>query len=412
MQQYITERKVFSKKWILVAIILIPALIFFILFVIAKSFEFPSEFNVPQKIVMFKDVRKVTGLGKVIPRAQRYMSAPESGQLEAIFVRQGQFLNKGEAILKINNYNLIREAEVASYELSNTTSDVELKKSQLDIMKYKLVSSLTNAETELKIQQLSIDANSLLVESGIVSKIKFQQEKMNVTQAELQVDSIKKQLEMFDKSYEKQILALDKKVLAELKKKAFFEKRIKALTLYAGITGTVRNLELQVGQAINQGQSLVELVETENLVAEVQIPQNSVYLVNVGDTSKIITPNGVLETKVEYIDSVIRNGAATVYLASNQPFPSWLKIDQSIEASIATQKEHLVPTLKKPRAFEQYESWVVYRETSQGDIIRTDISLAINSDSNLTMSPSMNSEEMVYLLPSEYATQSSYSPIE
>jgi hypothetical protein len=56
------------------------------------------------------------------------------------------------------------------------------------------------------------------------------------------------------------------------------------------------------------------------------------------------------------IDSVIRNGAATVYIAFQHSLPSWIKIDQSIEMLIDTHKEQMVSTIEKPNSFEQFQS--------------------------------------------------------
>ena len=412
MHQYIDEKKTYKTKWLWggAAFSLIATVIGYLL--VKNSLEIPLEFYVPQKVLLQNETRSVTGLGKIVPREQRFVSAPEDGQVVNIFIRQGQKINKGDPIVKINNFNLIREAKVSSYELAEIQSDVELKKSELGIMRYQLESSLSNAQTERQSQQLTLDANASLVESGIVSKIKFSQEKMSLKQSELEVLSRQKQLELFDKSYEQQIKALDKKVDAGREKKQFFDKRLKSLTLFADVTSTVRNLDFKIGQTVIQGQNLVELIEVENLIAEVQIPQYSVDYVTIGDLTLISTPNGNLKAKVEYVDSVIRDGAATVYLAFDQSLPTWLKIDQSVEVSINTQSARIVSTLNKPNSYEQYDSWTVYRVTSKNTIIKTDVALAINAEDRLTLTPVMSEGETVFLLPSQYAKKSSYPIIE
>lgn len=408
MHQYIDQKKTYKIKWLWggAAFSLIATVIGYLL--VKNSLEIPLAFNVPQKVLLQNETRSVTGLGKIVPREQRFVSAPEDGQVVNIFIRQGQKINKGDPIVKINNFNLIREAKVSSYELAEIQSDVELKKIELGIMRYQLESSLSNAQTERQSQQLTLDANASLVESGIVSKIKFSQEKMSLKQSELEVLSRQKQLELFDKSYEQQIKALDKKVDAGREKKQFFDKRLKSLTLFADVTSTVRNLDFKIGQTVIQGQNLVELIEVENLIAEAQIPQYSVDHVAIGDLTLISTPNGNLDAKVEYVDSVIRDGAATVYLAFDQSLPTWLKIDQSVEVSINTQSARIVSTLNKPNSYEQYDSWTVYRATSKNTIIKTDVALAINAEDRLTLTPVMSEGETVFLLPSQYAKKSSY----
>jgi HlyD family secretion protein len=412
VHQYIDKKNPNSKKIIWMAGISLLIVLLVGYFQFSNGDEIPAEFNLPQKITLQKNVRQITGLGKVVPRNQLYIAAPENGQVVAVFVRQGQKIQEGDPIVRINNLSLQRETKVASYELANIASDVELKKIELGIMRYQLEAGLSDAETELQIQQLALDANGLLVESGIVSKIKFAQEKMSLKRAELNVTSKQKQLELFDKSYSQQINALNQKVNAGREKKQFFDERIEALTLFADKASIVRNLNLQIGQTVNQGQNLVELIDDTNLIAEIQIPQYSVDHVAIGDLTKIITPNGKLNAKVEYIDSVIRNGAATVYIAFQDAVPSWIKIDQSIEVLIDTHNEEMVSTLEKPSAFEQYDSWTVYRATGQNTIVKTNISVAVNTDNRLTLSSSRPEGETVFLFPSQYANAASYPFIE
>lgn len=412
MHQYLDKKIPSSEKrrWVIGVSLLTTLLVGYL--ILSINNEIPAEFYKPQKITIQKNIRQITGLGKVVPRNQLYMAAPENGQVVEVFIRQGQKVAQGEPIVRINNLSLQRETKVASYELANIESDVELKKSELGIMRYQLEASLSDAETELQIQQLALDANGLLVESGIVSKVKFAQEKMSLKRAQLNVSSKQKQLELFDKSYSQQINALNQKVNAGREKKHFFDERIEALTLFADKASTVRNLNLQIGQSVTQGQNLVELIDDTNLIAEIQIPQYSVDHVAIGDLTKIITPNGKLDAKVEYIDSVIRNGAATVYIAFVDAVPSWIKIDQSIEVLIDTHNQELVSTLEKPSTFEQYDSWNVYRATDQNTIVKTNIAVAANTNNRLTLTPSMPEGETVFLLPSKYASATSFPFIE
>jgi HlyD family secretion protein len=412
VHQYINKKNPNSKKTILMVGASVLAILLVGYFQFSNSDEIPAEFYNPQKITLQKNVRKITGLGKVVPRNLLFVSAPEDGQVVEVFIRQGQKIQEGEPIVRISNLNLQRETKVASYELANIESDVELKKSELGIMRYQLEAGLSDAETELEIQQLALDANGLLVASGIVSKVKFAQEKMSLKRAELNVSSKQKQLVLFDKSYTQQIRALNQKVNAGREKKQFFDERIEALTLFAEETSTVRNLNLQIGQTITQGQNLVELIENHNLIAEVQIPQYSVDFVAIGDSAQVTTPNGKLDAKIEYIDSVIRNGAATVYIAFQQTLPSWIKIDQSIEVLINTHNEQMVSTLEIPNSFDQFDSWTVYSATSQNTIVKTNISVAINTDNRLTLTPSRPEGETVFLLPTQYANAASYPFIE
>jgi multidrug resistance efflux pump len=406
--KYIDVRSPKSRFWYVQVFALIIAVGVVVIWLLTKEQTVPSAFLVPHQISVQKNLQKVIGMGKITPCKQRFIAAPDNGQIVELFVRQGQEVQRGTPILRIENLSLEQEEKIAGFELSDIKSDVELKKSELGIARYQLESNLSNAQTELDSQKLSLSANELLVTSGIVSKIKVTQEKMSVKQAALEVESRNNQLALFEKSYLQQIKALDLKVQSRVEKQQYFARRLEALTINSDITGSIRNLALSAGESVVQGQNLAELIETKNLVAEVQIPQYSVSYVSIGDTSQIITPNGILSAKVEYIDSVIRNGGARVFVTLDKPVPSWLKIDQSVEVTIETNIEQMEATLDKPEQFDEYDNWTVYRILDKGNIVKTDISLIINPENTLTLNPSISDDETVFLFPTQYANHKSY----
>ena len=408
MYKYIDVRSPKSRFWYVQVFALIIAVGVVVIWLLTKEQTVPSAFLVPHQISVQKNLQKVIGMGKITPYKQRFIAAPDNGQIVELFVRQGQEVQRGTPILRIENLSLEQEEKIAGFELSDIKSDVELKKSELGIARYQLESNLSNAQTELESQKLSLSANELLVTSGIVSKIKVTQEKMSVKQAALEVESRNNQLALFEKSYLQQIKALDLKVQSRVEKQQYFARRLEALTINSDITGSIRNLSLSAGESVVQGQNLAELIETKNLVADVQIPQYSVSYVSIGDISQIITPNGILSAKVEYIDSVIRNGGARVFVTLDKPVPSWLKIDQSVEVTIETNIEQMVATLDKPEQFDEYDNWTVYRILDKGNIVKTDISLIINPENTLTLNPSISDDETVFLFPTQYANHKSY----
>lgn len=408
MHKYINVKTFKSRYWyIQIAALFFAGLILTVWF-FTKEQLIPDNFLVPQKIVTFKDSKKVNGIGVITPFKQRFIAAPDDGQIVELFVRQGQNVDIGTPILRIENVGLQQEAKIANFELLDIKSEVELKKSELGITRYQLESNLSNAQAVLESQKLSLDASAMLVETGIISKIKFEQEKIAIKQALLDVESRKNQLVLFEKSYLQQIKALDSKIQSQVDKQQYYEKRLAALTIESDITGSIRNLSFNTGQSVSQGQNLVELVDTKTLVVEVQIPQYSANSVAIGNSTIVKTPTATLSAKVDYIDSVIRNGAARVYVKFNEGVPSWLKIDQSVEVTIETSEDQMITTLEKPLNFEEYDNWTVYRILDNKVIVKTDISLIINGENTLTLNSLVPNGETVFIFPTLYANQEQY----
>ena len=123
----------------------------------------------------------------------------------------------------------------------------------------------------------------------------------------------------------------------------------------------VKGVFVKKGQVVAHGQKLFELFNPQSMVAQISIPQYSIKSVHPGQVAEVSTPNGSLNGVVDYIDNVVRDGAIKVVIRFNQALPNWLKLEQSIEAQIATTERVEKTTIPKPLDYANYDVWVVYR---------------------------------------------------
>lgn len=360
-----------------------------------------------QTLSEYQQSKRVKGIGTIVPRHKLVLSALEDGLVTEVMIRAGQQVKQGQKLARIINHQLEQEAQRADYELLSVKSEVQLKQSELQIRAYQYQADLHRAETALKKQQLELDANQQLVESGVVSKIKFAQEQMNIEQLRLEQNAARQQLSLFEESRQEQLRALAMKVSAAEQRLTFLKARLEALTLHASIDGIARNVELSVGQRVNQGQSLVELVDTAELIAEIQVPQYSAGQMQVGLSASIRTPGGQVAGVVEHIDSVIRNGAISVFLSLAQR-PGWLKTDQSVEAEIDTGVSQSLLVLNKPENYQQYTSWAVFQVDNQ--LARPSrASLSDGPEQLLVVMGDLHNGQQILLLPTEFAPSEEFS---
>lgn len=407
MQQYLIEKKNngnfhYWLVFLFVLLIIIFGYYFFTPNIVPEPYRKAHEiYQVSQQI-------ELQGLGSIESKNRNLIAAPEQGQVTTLTVRAGQLVKQGDVLIEITNYRLKQEAQKFEYQLVNVRADVALKKADLLIKKYQLETSLEKARTQVNKQQLELSANEKLVEKGIVSQIKFNQSKMNFQQVQFDVRSWQQQLALFNDIYQQQVKALDAKIEAAEKQVRYINQRIKTLTVTASVSGVVREVNISIGQVLNQGQRLFEIIDVKRLLAKIQIPQYSSQYLSIGQKATIVTPNGELAAHVENIDSVIRQGTINVYLALETLPPEWLKIEQSIEAVIKTAKQKTLLAIKKPVNFDK-NKWVVYKSNQENKLIKIDATLLDTANEELLIKGPVNIGENVFLIPLSVAVNAEYA---
>ncbi|WP_249931440.1 HlyD family secretion protein [Pseudoalteromonas sp. S1610] len=329
------------------------------------------------------------------------MSAPSDGTIKALKIREGQTISRGDILAELSNYELEQKIHTAQFELLNTVSQVAIDKSNLAIRLSKVKSELGNASMQLKQQQLELNANKILAEDGIISSIRFKQSRMQFEQSKLALEAKKTELVLFKEAYEQQLIAYKNKVQLAENQIEYLVAKQSQLTLTAKFDGVVSQNTSKLGQIVKQGQPLFELIETNDLLAKVQVPQYSSEQLEKGQKAKIITPSGNIEAEVDYIDTVIRSGSINVFLTINSGTPNWLRSDQAIEAHIYTSEQQATYSVEKPADFEKFEHWSIFEVNADDQAVLTRISFHETQEQQLSFKEKLGSN-YVLLIPSEY----------
>jgi HlyD family secretion protein len=410
MQQHLIEKKPLPVKLIslvgsLLAAMLLTAYTYFNTSLATIPSAYQQAFSVQTQ---FKNTL-IHGLGSIVAPSKIIIAVGDEGRIAKLAVRKGQQVNKGDLLAQVTNYSLLQLKQNAEYELADLQAETVLKQSDLLLDKYKLEANLAKLHSELKKQQLELNANKTLVKTGIVSSIKYQQAQMNYEQLQLDVDLLNKQLTLFNNSYKQQIKALKSKVLARQKKLDYIIQRIQTLTIIASEPGIVSEINIDVGQAVTQGQSLFELIDTSKLIAKIHIPQYSSNKLSTDLAATIITPNGNLSAKVEYIDTVIRNGSVSVYLAFTEQIPKWIKLDQAIEAQINSDQQSKELFINYPHKLAIDQQWLIYLK-NHNKVNKLTSQYKQYADNNLVIqSDKLQQGDIVYLLPQKLADKNQYA---
>jgi multidrug resistance efflux pump len=403
MHQYLEEKPEYTIKTKVLAAVGVGVFICALLFLLFnKNSGIPKEYNQLLAVKSKVESAQITGIGAIVPHNKVLISAPSKGHILSLQIRAGQVVQKGQVLTKIKNYELERDLQEAKYYLVNLRSEVTLKKSDLQIRKNKLETDLMQRINTKKKQKLELDAYNKLVEKGIISKIKFLQSQMTYEQASLDVISYERQLSWFNDNLQQQIDALNTKVEAAIEQFNFIKNRMDSLTVKAAHSGIVKEVNFYAGQVVTQGQNLFEVIDHAKLQAKIQIPQYSSSHLFVNQKAQIVTPNGDLEAKVEHVDSVIRQGSVSIYLSFLSKVPEWIKVDQSVEAIISTDKIDERLFIERPPSFDDYSDWSFYLVDKKGDTTKLLAEYLVGEDKKIYIQSGVTKGDQLLAIPSVY----------
>ena len=269
----------------------------------------------------------VVATGKLDPIGNvKNVRIPPGGVVEAILVKNGQRVSKGEALIRLDQESSSEKLKSLSKSVEEKSTQIGQKQQQLQLKKLERERTgelnreqLATTRANLQLQQEILNRLASLASEGGVKDIEFLQQRNKVqelkgelTKRELdgrrQINQIDQQIEQLNAE-----LAGLRSERAQLNAN-LTEVRVtnKNETLRAPVDGIVFDLKLNNPGFISQAMSsevMLKVVPSNNLEADVMIPSNKIGFVREGQKADISIDSfpasdfGVLEGTVESIGS-------------------------------------------------------------------------------------------------------------
>jgi HlyD family secretion protein len=209
-----------------------------------------------EKVQKRNITQTVTATGKIDPEFKVLITPEVTGEIISLPVKEGDVVKKGDLLIKIKGDQYMAqkdrlEASLKSSEASLQMRDAELNRVQLEYDRTK----------ELHSKALASDSELEAVQSNYLSaKASYDAAAANVLQSKAQL----------------------REVLETLYK----------TTIYSPIDGIVIQLNVELaervlGSGFSQGTNIMTVADLSNMEAVVNVDENDVVLVSVGDTTNI-----------------------------------------------------------------------------------------------------------------------------
>ena len=304
-------------------------------------------------------VRQVRGLGTLVPREDAIRQIP--AQTEATVVRiltlPGSEVKPDTIILELSDPTSTQQALDAELSLKSARADlrnVEVKV-QSDLMAQKSAAATVNADYKQAQRQAQTDKS--LYGLGVISGLAYNGSQGKADELSTRNKLEEQTVDINEKAIQSQLAVQQAKVeqaqaIYDLKKQ-----QLDALKVRAGIAGVLTSVPLAVGQHVTLGTMVAEVVQPNQLKAQLKIAETQARDIKFGQPASIDTHNGLADGTVSRIDPAVVNGTVTVDVELTGKLPDGARTDLSVDGTIDLERLKDVLYVGRP-AFGNEESTI------------------------------------------------------
>ncbi|HVC90213.1 MAG TPA: efflux RND transporter periplasmic adaptor subunit [Acidobacteriaceae bacterium] len=295
-------------------------------------------------------IRQVRGLGTLVPREDRIRSIPAEteGTVVSIFKLPGALVHPDTVILRLTNPQLLQEAQDATLQLNEAQADYH--NTQVSLESSLMDRRATAADIHAQYQQAQLQARTdqALYKLGVISGLSYSDSQGKADALTTREELQKQEISINQKALETQLAVQKAKVeqasaLAQLK-----QREVDALNVRAGIEGQLIQMPLQMGQHVLAGTELAQIIQPNQLKAQLQIAETQAHDVQVGQPAEIDTHNGIVPGTVTRINPAVVNGTVTVDVQLDGPPPQGARPDLSVDGTVDLQRLNDVLYVGRP----------------------------------------------------------------
>ena len=272
------------KRKYIIGIVALLLVVFFFIFR-GSIFQKDKEIAVTTELVQSKDiVETVTASGKIYAEEEVKISSDVSGEIVELNIKDGQYVQKGDLLAKIQPETYQAVVEQANAQYSNAVAN--LKNSQANYS--------NSLAKEKQIQAQFDNANQayqraqILYEKKTISTQDLEQAEMNYRTAQAEVEAIQETIKGAKFSVEGAQASVEGAQASIRDAKSNLTKT----SIYAPMSGIISLLNVEKGEKVvgtlqMAGTEMMRISNFANMEVRVDVSENEITKVKVGDTASV-----------------------------------------------------------------------------------------------------------------------------
>lgn len=256
-------------------------------------------------VEVLRDTVEVSG--SVAARTTATVTTPESGFVDALFVEEGDWVERGSLVARIDARSLVTQVESLERSLARSLREADrfLLEHEYALRRYErgrgsLEDALDDAEAELMILRELSDL-------GSVSRSEVENAEKAVLDAQEAIDEHVADVEEATALYEFSLVNYEDDIDSSRREIAELGERLAATTITAPISGRVLSIATSAtvaGELLQQYATILQLADTRDPVIESEIEEQYVPSIGVGQSVTVEVAGVRYQGAVERIGQV------------------------------------------------------------------------------------------------------------
>jgi multidrug resistance efflux pump len=271
-----------------------------------------------------------------VPREDAIRQIPAQTEATVVRIRTlpGSNVTPDTVLVELSDPTLSQgaiDAELSLKEARADLSNVQVKV-QSDLMAQKSAAATVSADYKQAQRQAQTD--KALYSLGVISGLAYSGSQGTADQLSTRNTLSEQTVQINEKAIESQLAVQQAKVAQAQAIYDLKQQQLNALRVRAGITGVLTDLPLAVGQHVTIGTMLAQVVQPNQLKAQLKIAETQARGILIGQPASIDTHNGLADGKVTRIDPAVQNGTVTVDVELVGSLPNGARDQLSVDGTI------------------------------------------------------------------------------
>ena len=313
-------------------------------------------------------LRQVRGPGTLVPREDKIRLIPAETEATVVRIRvlPGAKVEPETILMDLVDPTLQQELLDAQLQLKGAEADYinTRAKVQSDLMDQKAAGATVGADYSQA--QLQAKTDKSLYDLGVISGLTYSASQGKADELTTRNNLEKQRLVLNEKTIETQLAVQQTKVDQAKALLALKQKELDALSVRAGISGVLVELDHQVGEHVTAGTTLAKVVQPDQLKASLKIAETQARDIQIGQPAEIDTHNGVIDGKVMRIDPAVLNGTVTVDVELAGALPQGARPDLSVDGTIDLDRMANVLYVGRPAFGNENSTITLFKLDSDG----------------------------------------------
>lgn len=283
-------------------------------------------------------VREVRASGVLVPEQARSIAAVAPGRVEAVLVAPGATVSASDVLVELSNPDI--ELEVLQAEQQWTAAQAELlsRRRALGMERLALESSIASLEAEYDEAKRLAGMAQQLARDSLVTAHDSQTASDREHAVAARLGSERTRLSLLDDTSRREQALLEDQVQRLGAIYQYHVERRKSMRIEAGADGVVQNLDLQIGQWVQSGTTVASVARTDELIAELRIPQGQSGEVQRGQSAVIDAHPDVMRGRIRRVDPVVDEGHVLVEVELTEALPAGVRPNLNVTGTIQLER--------------------------------------------------------------------------